>query len=273
MIQSEETGYASTSWGNRKQFAGLSDTMLGFATLVDGEPRHFPTGGSYGRYAPIRDLRPDNRMEYVTTSDDSVMSGLRAAGIIVVLYLVSNGDARAQAVPTTPSKQIIFSSNFAVGESEGHVDQHRLTLGADLIGKIRQETGLTLELIAPLLGVSRRTIQSWKAGGEISLKNEERLRELAEAIGRLPSGSPGETKNLLLERIPGSIRIYDLLAERRFGDAIARAHRLEKPEPIYSDPSIVYQHPSIGSQLAITEDVSLESAGQLNRKVSRRLKL
>ena len=146
-------------------------------------------------------------------------------------------------------------------------------MAAELIDQIQKKTGLTLELVAPLLGVSRRTLQSWKAGETISLRNEERLRELAEAIMRLPRGSSTETKNLLLERIPGVVRIYDLLAERRFNDAIARANSVEKPEPIYSDQSIVFQHLPIDARLAVINDESSEPAGRLDRKVSRRLKL
>ncbi|MGH8558540.1 MAG: helix-turn-helix domain-containing protein [Blastocatellia bacterium] len=158
--------------------------------------------------------------------------------------------------------------------NEEPVAANRLTAptAADLIKEIRESSGLTLEMIAPLLGVSRRSIQSWKAGEPISVRKEERLRELAGAIKKMSQGKPKETQNLLLERIPGTPRIYDLLAERRFETAITRAKAREKFKPIYSDQSLIFSHVLLDAQIAAADDGPSEQTGQIDRKVSRRLK-
>jgi hypothetical protein len=113
------------------------------------------------------------------------------------------------------------------------------TAATRLLGRIRQASGLTIEAVAPLAGVSRRTIHSWLSGGSISQRNEERLREVAEAIEEIAAAdTAGSVRDRLLERVPGSVRIYDMLAERRYSEAIARATgRSVKPRPLaYPEP-------------------------------------
>ena len=97
------------------------------------------------------------------------------------------------------------------------------TTATRLLERIRQASGLTIEAVAPLAGVSRRTIHSWLAGGSISQRNEERLRAVAEAIEEIATADASSVRDRLLERVPGSVRIYDMLAERRYSEAIARA--------------------------------------------------
>ncbi|MGB8315659.1 MAG: hypothetical protein WCE69_14370 [Aestuariivirga sp.] len=273
MNQAVAISYSSNYLSNREQTASFFGTNLRPSSLVVEKTPQVPTGGSDPYYISLYSQRPAGIMDYATDLDSGLTKALRAAGIIVICYLGNNNDVRAQAVPTTPTAQLVFSGGFTAAEKKPRGIQQNSLLAAELIGQIQSKTGLTLELIAPLLGVSRRALQSWKAGETISLRNEERLRELADAIMRLPRGNSQETKNLLLERIPGVVRIYDLLAERRFADAIARANSAEKPEPIYSDQSIVFQHLPIDAQLAVIEDEPSAPAGQLDRKVSRRLKL
>ena len=62
--------------------------------------------------------------------------------------------------------------------------------GARALAQIRQASDLTIEALAPLIGVSRRTLHNWLAGGEISQRNEERLRALAEAVEQIAAVGP-----------------------------------------------------------------------------------
>ena len=191
------------------------------------------------------------------------MTGLCATGAIQLHYVVPTGSIGSPAYPLIQTAHI--------GEPIA-AQLLSASTAADLIKEIRETSGLTLEMIAPLLGVSRRSIQSWKAGEPISIRKEERLRELAAAINEISRGNSRRTKDLLLERIPGVPRIYDLLAERRFDTAIARVNSAEKPKPIFSDQTIVFSHVPLDAQIAVVDDGPSESTGQLNRRVSRRLK-
>jgi hypothetical protein len=93
------------------------------------------------------------------------------------------------------------------------------TAATRLLGRIRQASGLTIEAVAPLVGVSRRTIHSWLVGASISQRNEERLRQVAEAIEEIAAADTASSvRDRLLEHVPGSMRIYDMLAERRYNE-------------------------------------------------------
>ena len=46
-------------------------------------------------------------------------------------------------------------------------------------------TGLTWAEIAQLMGVSRRAVHKWAAGGRLNAGNSERLREIVEAVAPL----------------------------------------------------------------------------------------
>ena len=84
---------------------------------------------------------------------------------------------------------------------------------ARALARIRHASDLTIEAIAPLVGVSRRTVHNWFAGGNISQRNEERLRALAEAVEQIAAVEPATARERLMDRILGSPRLYDLLAE------------------------------------------------------------
>ena len=74
-----------------------------------------------------------------------------------------------------------------------------------LLERIKNASDLTFENIAPLAGVSRRSVQSWRAGEAISQRNEERLRALAEAIETIAAENPLNVRERLMERVSGSI--------------------------------------------------------------------
>jgi hypothetical protein len=88
-----------------------------------------------------------------------------------------------------------------------------------LLNTIRIRSGLTLEEIAPLLGVSRRSLQHWRAHGRISARKEQRLRDLADTLSSLPASEATEMRGKLLHRTSDGVRAYDLLAEGQFDSA------------------------------------------------------
>jgi transcriptional regulator with XRE-family HTH domain len=91
----------------------------------------------------------------------------------------------------------------------------------DLIEQVRANSGLTLEEISPLLGVSRRSLQHWLSGRQISARNEQRLRALADTLCSLPAADSSNSRHRLLQRKSDGVRAYDLLAEGQFSAAYA----------------------------------------------------
>ena len=88
-----------------------------------------------------------------------------------------------------------------------------------LIERIQSLSGLTLEEVAPLLNVSRRSLQNWRSQHPISARNEHRLRGIADLLNLLSFRDAAEARCKLLDRVPGNVRAYDLLAEGRLGAA------------------------------------------------------
>ena len=94
---------------------------------------------------------------------------------------------------------------------------------------------------------------------------------MVDALKLIATGTADETRDLLLTRITGVPRIYDLLAERRYDAAISRAKSPSQNRPILSDPTVKFNHRPIEDQLAIADDGPATLKGKLNRSMSRRI--
>jgi hypothetical protein len=143
-----------------------------------------------------------------------------------------------------------------------------------LLSRVQKLSGLTLEEIAPLIGVSRRTLQNWKAESNISARKEQRLRDLADCLDALPSADPEQTRQRLLERRPGMVRVYDLLAEGNFDSAYAAVTGLQPPAFLAarSRRPLLPPVPSVLARLSDNNDGRPLSGGRVDKRRSRRLK-
>jgi hypothetical protein len=181
----------------------------------------------------------------------------------------------ASCLKLPPPEEVIWKNNIApsiVGfVTPISTPEPVISQAEKLIGEVQAISDLPLEMVAPLLGVSRRSIQYWKDGGKISFKNELQLNNLVGVLKQISTGNSSKTRGLLLERIPGVPRIYDLLAEQRYDTAISRAKNPTNHKPIPSDPTIKFDHRPIEDQLAIVDDVAPTNGFKLNRAMSRRL--
>ena len=83
------------------------------------------------------------------------------------------------------------------------------------IRDLRNISGLTWELLAKLLGVSRRTLHSWDNGHPMAVKNEDKLGRIIKAIKSLGKENFAKNRRLLLTTINDQIP-FDLLKEERF---------------------------------------------------------
>lgn len=94
------------------------------------------------------------------------------------------------------------------------------TSAQSAIADIHAFSQLTNEQIAPLAGVSRRSVQAWVAGEPISARKQQRLCALRDALREIGNGDPKVTHDRLFHRLPGNVRPYDLFAEGRFAEAV-----------------------------------------------------
>jgi hypothetical protein len=146
------------------------------------------------------------------------------------------------------------------------------TPAARSLARIKQASELTTEALAPLVGVSRRTLHLWLAGGQISQRNEERLRALAEAIEAIAAVAPETARARLMERVPGYPRIYDLLAEGRFEAAIARGTgAVPVPRPVIY-PAARPASVSVDVLVDALHDAPPSMKGQIDRRLTKRLR-
>jgi hypothetical protein len=94
------------------------------------------------------------------------------------------------------------------------------TNGQILVDRAKAISGLTNEELAPLCGVSRRSLQSWIAGEALSKRNETRIRQVISTVEAFGCFSSEAVRDALLSRKAYSVRSYDLIREGRFQSAL-----------------------------------------------------
>lgn len=146
------------------------------------------------------------------------------------------------------------------------------TPAAHALAGIKHASELTTEALAPLMGVSRRTLHLWLSGGQISQRNEERLRALAEAIEAIAVVAPETTRQRLMERVSGYPRIYDLLAEGRFEAAIARGTGAVPTPRAVVYPAVRPLSVSPGVLVDALHDAPPSMKGRIDRRLTKRLR-
>jgi len=81
-------------------------------------------------------------------------------------------------------------------------DQPGFDIAASIV-HLKSESGLTADQLGRLLGVSRRSIYNWAAGGPIAAAHEEKVRELELLVFTLPASTPDERRRQLLDSSNG----------------------------------------------------------------------
>jgi hypothetical protein len=158
-------------------------------------------------------------------------------------------------------------------EEPGSIEP-RPTPAQKLIEDIRIISRLTLEEIAPLAGVSRRSLQHWRAGGVISARKEQRLRDLGDTLGMLGQNDAVEVRRRLFERTSHGVRPYDLLAEGRFDAAYLLLTGREATIDIAARnqlPSLPLA-PELIARMSIRDGGPVGTSGRVDLSRSRSLK-
>lgn len=143
--------------------------------------------------------------------------------------------------------------------------------GCSLLRELRTCSQLTYEELAPLLGVSRRTLHSWNSGSPISARRETHLRKVTEAVKALSgvARSAGRsTRSALLDQTPEGLRPFDLIADGHYQAAVdavsGRRTQVEAPARPERD--------SVATQLNRRDDAVSVPAGRLRTDLARRIR-
>ena len=88
------------------------------------------------------------------------------------------------------------------------------SLSAQLVRRLREQSGLTWDQLGRLFGVSRRAVHLWASGGRLNATNFELLGHLLTVIEQLPGTSPEEKRASLLQPTGVGGSLYDQIRAR-----------------------------------------------------------
>ena len=90
-------------------------------------------------------------------------------------------------------------------------DDHPLAPTAQRVRRLHDQSGLTWQQLARALGVSRRSIHAWAAGGRINARNMERLGRVEGVINGLSDPTAAGTRERLMRPDDSGVSAYQAL--------------------------------------------------------------
>jgi len=116
---------------------------------------------------------------------------------------------------------------------------------ARAVHQIRLISGLTWQELSKLFGVSRRSIHNWANGEPLKTDHAQFVIDALRAIMILRRPSAAETRLVLLTYLPSGTRPLDLLAAKKWADAMAAAVALPSLQvPAGAHPDPLQRHPT-----------------------------
>jgi transcriptional regulator with XRE-family HTH domain len=89
---------------------------------------------------------------------------------------------------------------------------------ATIVRELHAKSGLTWEQLGRLLGVSRRAVHLWAAGGRANSRHVELLLQLRGIIDNLPADSAHQRRMLILQARYAEPSIFDTFLRQRTND-------------------------------------------------------
>jgi hypothetical protein len=235
-------------------------------------PREGGTSGS-GPYRLPAHVRPFREVGTRPAFDVSVGS-LVMDVLLLGQTMIENACLHAYALDGTTTPKTFRILREARELTPADEIRGTQTFAGQLINEAQVLSGLTLEEIAPLVAVTRRSLQNWRAGEPISARKEARLRNLVDALRALSKGDSATTRQVLFDRSGGGVRAYDLLLERRFGTAIALVSGRSAPEGLSEGAHSAVPAPTapLLARLSLRDDRPTGLEGRTDLRRSKRLK-
>lgn len=89
---------------------------------------------------------------------------------------------------------------------------------ATIVRDLREKSGLTWDQLGRLLGVSRRAVHLWAAGGRINARHLELLTRLRGIVESLPAADASQRRMLLFETRQSQPSIFDVFLRLHASD-------------------------------------------------------
>jgi DNA-binding transcriptional regulator YiaG len=116
---------------------------------------------------------------------------------------------------TRPAVDTGLVSNASTAGSVSAIrDATQTRTSADAISELRAISGLTIDQVGRLLGVSRRSVHNWLNGSVMAAVHAERLSSLINVISAIPASSAIERRAVLFDSSRGVSLFHQLLAQQ-----------------------------------------------------------
>lgn len=118
---------------------------------------------------------------------------------------------------TTPAGEQIESARYAAtssGSTSSTAIALKVAAPAESVAELRLVSGLTIDQISRLLGVSRRSVHNWMTGNAMASFHQERVSYLLSVMYSLAASSPDERRIELLGSHGGPSLFHQMLAQR-----------------------------------------------------------
>jgi hypothetical protein len=89
---------------------------------------------------------------------------------------------------------------------------------ATIVRELHAKSGLTWEQLGRLLGVSRRAVHLWAAGGRINSRHIELLAQLRGIIDNLPAENASQRRMLIFQARQAEPSIFDTFLRQHTGE-------------------------------------------------------
>lgn len=160
---------------------------------------------------------PDSQWPYAKRAGASILTGVAVfSGLMgtsiggagaVVSAAVSRTD-RGVLTPFSPPRTLRLAPSLPSGTTESRSDR-------EVIGWIKESSGLTWDQLGKVFGVSRRAVHMWANGGRLNESNARRVREFSAIVRSIQSESlnpsPDIVRGQLLQVGAGGLSIIDRL--------------------------------------------------------------
>ena len=112
--------------------------------------------------------------------------------------VTGTGTVSLQSQASHDSLRLSVRVQESIGRPSAHGSKEPGHLSAQLIKELRTVTDFTWDQLSKLLGVSRRSVHLWAAGGRMAAVNEEAVARLLKEVAALPTADLAERRVQLL---------------------------------------------------------------------------
>ena len=120
-------------------------------------------------------------------------------------------DLHTAIEPTRPS---VFQASAPSTSHSARTHRPPAPSAKELVQELHSISGLTWDQLGRLLGVSRRAVHLWSAGGRINAKHIEKLSSVLGVVKSLDANTIAERRLKLFQPREGESSIYDELVKK-----------------------------------------------------------